>query len=210
MIKVIITDDHPMITNGLKNILQDAGNIEVTAIYDSASSLMADIQNLDADVLILDIQFSDGNGYDVAVAVRNAKPNIGILIFTSTDTVYQVKRMQQAGCLGYLLKNADNKTIFKAIGAVSEGYRFLSSELEKALMDDMFATKKEKKKNASLTKRELEILTLIAKEYTNQEIAAELFLANSTIEFHRANLLEKLGVKNTAGLVRMAFQFGLV
>lgn len=210
MIKVVITDDHPMITSGLKNSLREAGNIEVTAIYNSAATLLENLDKLDADVLMLDMQLPDGNGYDVATAVLKAHPKTGILVFSSADSIYQVKKMQQAGCLGYLLKNADNNTIFKAIGVVSEGFRFLSPELEKALVDDMFASKQDKFRKVTLTKREQEILTLIVKEYTNQEIAAALFLTLSTIEFHRGNMLQKLGVKNSAGLVRVAVQNNLV
>lgn len=210
MIKVVMLDDHPVVTGGLKSALAEAENIEVTAIYNTAESLLSAVSELDANVLILDMQLPDGNGYDIAMAVRKAQPRIAILVFTNTDTLYLVKKMQQAGCLGYLLKNAGNQTLYKAIGAVSEGFRFLSPELEKALMDDMFTTKNNKTSKIALTRREQEVLQLIVKEYTTQEIAEALFITASAIEFHRNNLLQKLGAKNSAGLVRVAMEAGLV
>ena len=200
-----------MVTNGLKKSLQEADNIVVTAIYNTAHDLINNLQQLDADVLILDMHLPDASGHNIAAAVLKQKPSLRILVFSSTDSIFQVKRMQQAGCLGYLLKNADSNTLVKAIGAVYEGYRFLSPELEKALIEDMFAGKASNKpKKVALTVREQEILQLIVKEYTNQEIAARLFLTLSTIEFHRTNMLQKMGVKNTAGLVREAVMAGLV
>lgn len=209
MINVIIIDDHPVVSNGLKNMLDKQSHIHVSGIYNTVANLMANITQTNVDVLILDMQLPDGNGYDVATSLMKTKSKINILVFSSTDTVYQIKKMLQAGCLGYLPKNADDETIIKAIETVSKGERFLSPALEAALLDDMIRNK-DKAKKPTLTKREKEVLALVVKEYTNQEIATELFLSLSTIEFHRTSLLQKLKVKNTAGLVRVAIETGLV
>lgn len=210
MINVIITDDHPVVSNGLRNMLALQTHIHVNAVYDKASELTAHMPEITPPcVLILDMQLPDGNGYDLAQSVLKTKPGISILVFSSTDTVYQIKKMLQAGCLGYLPKNADDETIVKAIETVAKGERFLSPSLEAALLDDMIRNK-DKNKKTTLTKREKEVLALIVKEYTNQEIANELYLSLSTIEFHRTSLLQKLKVKNTAGLVRVAIETGLV
>ncbi|WP_246022426.1 response regulator [Filimonas effusa] len=209
MINVIITDDHPVVSNGLKTMLSKQQHITVTAVYNTAAELMANIATVPADVLILDMQLPDANGYDIAATILKPKSKINILVFSSTDTVYQIKKMLHVGCLGYLPKNADDETIVNAIEAVSKGKRFLSPALEAALLDDMIRNK-DKAKKTTLTKREKEVLALVVKEYTNQEIANELFLSLSTIEFHRTSLLQKLKVKNTAGLVRVAIESGLV
>ena len=210
MIRVAILDDHPIVTNGLENALNSVQNIEVTHSFNSVEKFMQSIKLLNADVLILDMHLNDGNGYDVAVAMQKANPKTGIVVFSSSDNLYLVKKMQQAGCKGYLLKNANNNTLVKAIESVYSGSRYFSPEIERALMDDMFANKKEKNKKLTLTRREQEILQLIAKEYTTQEIANEIFLSVSAIEFHRTNLLQKLGAKNSVGLVKIALEIGLI
>mgnify|MGYP003583811674 FL=1 len=210
MIRVAILDDHPIVTNGLENALNSVQNIEVTHSFNSVEKFMQSIKLLNADVLILDMHLNDGNGYDVAVAMQKANSKTGIVVFSSSDNLYLVKKMQQAGCKGYLLKNANNNTLVKAIESVYSGSRYFSPEIERALMDDMFANKKEKNKKLTLTRREQEILQLIAKEYTTQEIANEIFLSVSAIEFHRTNLLQKLGAKNSVGLVKIALEIGLI
>jgi DNA-binding NarL/FixJ family response regulator len=209
MINVIITDDHPVVYDGLKKMLDKQSHIKVIGIYNSAAELMTNIFNTNVDVLILDMQLPDGNGFDIAQSVLKKKSKLKILVFSSTETVYQIKKMLNAGCLGYLPKNADGKTIIKAIESVYQDKRFLSPALEAALLDDMIRNK-DKPKQAKLTRREKEVLDLIVKEYTNSEMASELFLSQSTIDFHRNSLLQKLNVKNTAGLVRVAIESGLV
>ena len=210
MIRAVITDDHPIVANGLQTMLQKTGTIQVLAKYNSAKELLENIKSLQPNILILDMQLPDGDGFDIATKVLQACPGTQILVFSSSDTVYHVKKMLQAGCGGYALKNTDDLTLVKAIETVAAGGRFLSPELEAALVEDMFRNKGKTTKTATLTKREKEVLELIVQEHTNQEIANKLFLGLSTVELHRTNMLQKLGVKNTAGLVRVAVQTGLV
>lgn len=208
MIRAVICDDHPVVAGGIKTLLEKKGTIQVLAIYYSAEELLSNIKTSAPDILILDMQLPDGGGPDTAKQVLKANPHTQILVFSSSDTLYLVKKMLQAGCGGYALKNTDDLILIKAIETVAAGGRFLSPELEKALLDDSFKNKAAKK--LTLTKREKEVLDLIVQEHTNQEIADKLFLAVSTVELHRTNMLQKLGVKNTAGLVRVAIQTGLV
>jgi DNA-binding NarL/FixJ family response regulator len=209
MINVVITDDHPIVSNGLKNMLARQEHIHVSGVFGNATELLTGIKKTLVDVLILDMKLPDGNGYDIACTILKAKPRVRILVFSNTDMVYQINKMLEAGCLGYLPKNADDEMILKAIDSVYSGQRYLSPALEAAVLEDAFRHKKKSQK-ATLTKREKEVLSLIVKEFTNQEIASQLFLSLSTIEFHRNSLLQKLSVKNTAGLVRVAIEAGLV
>lgn len=209
MIKIVILDDHPIVTNGLNNALQVNRNMFVVAKYSTCNDFILDYVNLDFDVLILDMQLSDGTGYDIAKQVLVTKPTVSILVFSSSDVLYQVKKMLETGCLGYLLKNADNEALYNAIEQVYKGKQVLSPELVKALSEEAFSEKHNKKK-IILTRREQEVLQLIVKEFTTQEIASELFLSVSAVEFHRTNLLQKLEVKNVAGLVRVALEEGLI
>jgi DNA-binding NarL/FixJ family response regulator len=207
---VVIADDHPVVSNGLKNMLSRQKQIKVNAIYNSATDLLENMDTVTMDVLILDMQLPDGNGMDIAGKIMKAKPGTRILVFSSSDIIYQVKKMLQAGCYGYLLKDADDKMIVQAIETVYESQRFLPPVLEKALLDDMIRNKNKLSNQTTLSKREKEVLELILKEYTSQEIADELFLSTSTIEFHRNSLQQKLGAKNIAGLVKAAIQRGLI
>ncbi|MDA3614121.1 LuxR C-terminal-related transcriptional regulator [Polluticaenibacter yanchengensis] len=210
MIKIVILDDHPIVTNGLSNALAVNKNMAIVAKYSTCNDFMMAYKGLDFDVLILDMQLSDGTGYDVARQVLAARPAVGILVFSSSDILYQMKKMLETGCLGYLLKNADNEMLYHAIEQVYKGRQVLSPEVEKALLEETFTEKNNKKNKILLTRREQEVLQLIVKEFTTQEIASELFLSVSAVEFHRTNLLQKLGVKNVAGLVRVALETGLV
>jgi Response regulator containing a CheY-like receiver domain and an HTH DNA-binding domain len=124
------------------------------------------------------------------------------------ETVY-VKKMMRNGASGYLLKSADPPTLQQAIAALSRNEQYIDARIEKAMLNEAISGKK-KGNQVLLTKRETEILTLIANELTNQEIADKLFISLRTVETHRQNLIEKLNVKNTAGLVREAYLRNLV
>lgn len=210
MIKIVITDDHPVVATGLKNVLIRSEHIHVTAIYHSAQELLENIQQANPDILILDKQLHKSDGVETVTKLLKQLPNLKILIFSSTDTTYQVKKMLESGCRGYLLKDADDDQLLKAIETVYKGDRFLSPSLESAIFEELFKNKNTPRRTINLSKREKEVLDLIVKEYTTQEIAAKLFLALSTIEFHRTSMQQKLGVKNTAGLVRVAMENGLI
>jgi DNA-binding NarL/FixJ family response regulator len=207
-IQVIITDDHPIVANGVKTVLDRIPTITVAGIYHSAPELLQNIARVKPDVLLLDKQLQQTDALETVRALIRTLPRLQILIFSSNDTLYHVKQMLEAGCRGYLLKDADDDMLINAIETVFEGRRFLSPALEKALQEELSHPNGNKK--VHLTKREKEVMELIVKEYTNPEIAAKLFLSPSTIESHRTSILHKLGVKNTAGLVRVAFETGLV
>jgi DNA-binding NarL/FixJ family response regulator len=208
-IKVSIADDHPIVTNGLVKILDDFNNIEVLAKYASGKTLLEGIKQQQPDILLLDMQLPDAEGPDLAKKILKDFPAIKILVLTSNDIIAQVKKMLQLGCYGYLLKDSEDTVIVEAIETVFEGGQFLSPQLQQRLVDDMFKNKADRKQT-TLTRREKEILQLITAELTNQEIADKLFISLHTVENHRSSLLQKLQVKNTAGLVRKAIEYGLI
>ena len=208
-IKVSIADDHPVVANGIRNILNDFEHLEVLEVYSNGQSLLQGIKNLQPDVLLLDMNLPDMAGPDLARTISKQFPTVKILVFSSSDILIQAKKMMQAGASGYLLKESDDVMIANAIETVYKGGQFLSPSIQQAMLDDMFKTKN-RPRHAVLTRREKEILQLIVTEHTNQEIAEKLFISPHTVENHRNNLLQKLNVKNTAGLVRVALQNGLV
>jgi DNA-binding NarL/FixJ family response regulator len=209
-IRVAIADDHPIVSNGLKNILKDFSHIRVIAVYPTGKALLEGIRGEQPDVLLLDMHLPDLEGPALARDILKHYPQVRILVLSSSDIIVQVKKMLQLGAMGYLLKDSDDLTIVKAIETVYAGGQFLSPSLQQRLVGDLFRNKQSDKYQASLTRREKEILQLITREMTNQEIADQLFISLHTVDNHRSSLLQKLQVKNTAGLVRKAIENGLI
>ena len=206
-IKVAITDDHPVVRNGLRNILEHFNNITVIATYGTGKELLEGITAQQPDILLLDMRLPDTSGDELAQTIVRKYPKVKIIVLSSIDVTVQVKKMLRIGCMGYLLKDSDDQTILQAIETVYNGGQYLSPVLSNNIIQDSF---KNKKTSLVLSRRETEVLKLIVDEYTNQEIAEKLFLSPHTVESHRVSLLHKLNVKNTAGLVKVAIQEGLI
>jgi DNA-binding NarL/FixJ family response regulator len=206
MIKLAITDDQVIILNGLQKILADVKNINITGVYNNGDELLEGIAKVQPDVLLLDIQMPGKSGIELAAIITKQYRNIKIIALTNIDVVTQIKKILQQGVMGYLLKDANPETIINAIETVYGGEQYIQEQLRQQLLNSLSAG------NAKqiVTRREKEILQLIVDEFTNQEIADKLFLSLRTVENHRNNLLQKLDVKNTAGLVKIAIQEGLV
>jgi DNA-binding NarL/FixJ family response regulator len=208
-IKLVITDDHPVVTRGLLNILKEFSHIEVVGVFASGGALLKEIAHLQPDVLLLDMHLGDMNGADLVAAITKKYPAVRILVLSSSDILLQVKKVLKLGCMGYLLKDSEDAVIIEAIETVYNGGQYISPSLQQLLVEDMFRNKANEKRSLTITRREKEILQLIIQELTNQEIADKLFISLHTVENHRISLLHKLNVKNTAGLVKVALQTGL-
>jgi DNA-binding NarL/FixJ family response regulator len=209
-IKIVIVDDHNVVVSGLQNMLRDHAHIQVISTYNSGSELLEGLKKQQPDVLLLDIQLPDITGDELTSTVTAQYPDIGILIMTGFDTTYHVKNLLQKGAQGYLLKNTAEATLIEAIEAVAAGSQFIDPSLREQLLQDLLKNKKQVSGKPVLSRREKDVLTLIMEEYTSQEIADKLFLSLRTVENYRINLLQKLHVKNTAGLVKVAIQMGLL
>ena len=205
-IKVTITDDHPIVANGIKNILNALPQFQILDIYTSGNALLKNIGENLPDVLMLDFNLPDTTAVEVTKVLKKKYPSLKILIFTSIDIILHVKKVLQAGADGFMLKESDDLTIIEAIETIYKGEQYLSPAIKNNLIDDLLKPQKK----MVLTRREKEILQLIVSEYTNHEIAEKLFISPHTVDNHRINLLQKLQVKNTAGLVKVAMERGLV
>jgi len=206
MIRVAITDDQAIIQNGLQKILLGINGIVISGIYSNGDELLEDLPKNQPDILLLDIHMPGKNGIEVAGILNKKYPNIKIIALTNIDVLVQVKKMLQQGCMGYLLKDTSPDILVEAITSVYAGEQFLYEELRNQLQ----LSQSESKPSPIITRREKEILQLIVDEFTNQQIADQLFLSLRTVENHRNNLLQKLNVKNTAGLVKVAIIEGLI
>lgn len=207
MIRVAVTDDQPIILSGLQKILAGIADISITACYMSGDALLKGLVTEQPDILLLDIQMPGKNGIELAGLIAERYPSVKIIALTNVDLIVQVKKMLKQGCMGYLLKDTSADTLVQAIRTVYGGEQFLYENLRKQLINNLFTPKSAA---PVITRREKEILQLITEEMTNQEIADKLFLSLRTVENHRNNLLQKLKVKNTAGLVKVAILEGLV
>lgn len=206
MIKIAIADDQPIILNGVQKILSNQLNMTVVATYKDGNTLLQGLKSVNIDVLLLDIQMPGLSGIELSAIVSKHYKHIKILALTNVDILSQVKKMMQNGSSGYLLKDASPDIIIKAINEVFKGKKYVQEEIQKQIENSVNTPKI----GQLITRREREILKLIADENTNQEIATKLFLSMRTVENHRTSLLQKLGVKNTAGLVREAINQGLI
>lgn len=206
MINVAIVDDQVIILNGLQKILADAADIKVGDVYTNGDALLEGIEKTQPDVLLLDIQMPGKSGFELCEIISKKYPKLKMIALTNVDVLVQMKQMLQKGCRGYLLKDVSPEVLIKAIKTVHEGEIFLQEDFKLQLLNSLSGQAGKQ----VITRREKDILKLIVEENTNQEIAGKLFLSLRTVENHRNNLLQKLNVKNTAGLVKVAITEGLV
>lgn len=206
MIRISMADDHVIVLNGLQKIVAEVSDISVVGVYTDGDALLEDLPLNQPDVLILDIQMPGKKGTELAAIIKKKYPAIKIIVLSNVEVMAQIKKMLQLGCMGYLLKNTDSETFITAIRTVNDGEQFLYEDLRKQLVNNLFTPAHFIK----ITRREKEILQMIADEMTTQEIADKLFLSIHTIVNHRNSLLQKLDVRNTAGLMKKAVEEGLI
>lgn len=209
-VRIAITDDHPMVRDGLAAMLQTVAGITVTAKYASGNALLAGLKLDVPDVLLLDMHLPDMHGREIVKTLRKQFPVLKIIIVTSTESVFLVKAMLDAGARAYLLKTAGQEQLSDAIRQVMAGEVVLSPEVKELLLKNALKQKSNLAYNEELTEREIRILELIAEELTSPEIAGQLHLSQRTIENYRLGLMQKLGAKNMAGLVKKAILMGII
>lgn len=209
MIQIAITDDHTIVIEGIKTMLKSNKEIEIVQSFENLTDTF---KNLDStvQVLLLDINLPDGNGITACKTLLEQFPNLKIIALTNFEDSLFIKQIIKNGAMGYLLKNTSKTELAEAIKEVLNGNRYLPKIISDILLNDSIGLDNSSYFIPKLTSREKEILNLIIKEFTTDEIANQLFLSTKTVESHRSNLIQKLGVKNTAGLVRVAFEKGLI
>jgi DNA-binding NarL/FixJ family response regulator len=205
MITVMIADDHAIIRDGLKAMLAGAAGIEIVGCADNGKQVIDMLEKSGTDVILMDISMPLMNGIETTKIITEKYPDVKVIALTIHEQIDQVRYMLNAGVKGYVLKDAAKEELIQAILAVGKGKKYYSEKIREKLSSLNTSGNK-----TLLTEREKEILKLIADEYTNQQIADKLFLSVRTVDTHRRNLFQKLGVKNTAGLVKYAYTLGLV
>ena len=209
MIPIAITDDHTIVIEGIKTMLKSNKEIEVLQSFENLKDTFENL-NSAVKVLLLDINLPDGNGINACKELLEKHPDLKIIALTNFEDTVFIKQIIKNGAMGYLLKNTDKKELTEAIKSVMEEKRYLPKKISDILLNDSIGVPNSNYFIPKLTVREKEILNLIIQEFTTEEIASKIFVSTKTVESHRSNLIQKLGVKNSAGLVRVAFEKGLV
>jgi DNA-binding NarL/FixJ family response regulator len=207
MIRVFIVDDHPVVIEGIHSLLQNVRGIEWAGHAMNAESCLGYFINNTAHVVLMDISMPGMDGMELCATMKEKYPGIMILGLSTFNQGLYIKKMVENGASGYILKNSAKEELIKAIHAVHEGYIYFSGEVGMALQEYQKSAVREL---PVLTAREKEILELIAEGYTNPQIAEKIFLSQFTVDSHRKNLLAKLGVKNTACLIKLAVERKLI
>ncbi len=206
--KVVIADDHEMFLDGVNSILSDQQHIEVVFKAKNGLEAINYIKSNPVDLLISDISMPTMDGIELCNLVRNKHPDIKTLILSTHNDPILTDKLVKSGVNGYLLKNAGKTMLLKCIDAVLKNDQFFDADVKEKFIQHTFENKKTE--TIQLSKREKEILILITEEFTANEIAEKLFISQNTVNTHRKNLLSKLNVKNTAGLVRYALENNVV
>ncbi len=203
-IKLMIVDDHDLITDGVLNMMRDNKEMEVIASYSDGASLLEGLKTTQPDILLLDINMQGMKGGEVAAKVKKEYPKMKIIVLTSFDNIFHIKSMLQHNIEGYILKHVKKQELTDAIKLVYNGDSYIFSDVAKILREDEQIIKRQKAIGAMLTNRELEVLQLIAQNYTNVEIAEKLVISKRTVEHHRESIFNKLEVKKPSEMIRKA------
>ncbi len=207
MIHVLIADDHPLITDGLCTALEGRSSLRLVGVAENGRAVLELAARRPVDVVLMDIDMPEMDGIEAARRLRIEHPGIRIIILTMHAEAALMQRLVADGVDGYLLKTAGADEVVRAIEQVHAGTPYFSARVTTTLAA---AATRSAVPPEPLTDRELEILKLVAQGLTNKEIAEQLFISHRTVDTHRTNLMRKLNVNNVAGLVRYAFQQGLV
>ncbi len=210
MIRVMIADDHNMFVEGVESILDGIDDIQVVSKCYTGPEVFEKLATIPADVILLDINLPVMNGIEVCQKLNKDFPDVKVLALSMHNEESFVTEILKHGAQGYILKNTGKKELIHAIEMVNNGQSYFSEEVTETIMKSLVNQRTGSKKTTAtapkISRREKEVLDLIVKEHTTQEIADTLFISLKTVESHRRSLLTKLGVRNTAGLVRVAIE----
>ncbi len=210
-IKILVTDDHQMMIDGIKNLLANENGFQ---IVDEANNGQVAYEKIAAnpenyDFILTDISMPLLTGTELCKMVKNEFPHIQVLVLSMYNNQTAVKEAVLAEADGYILKNAGKDELLKAIHRIANGGTYFSQDIIPLIYNQYNKEKIQQEQLSQLTTREREILSLIVKEMTSEEIADTLFISKKTVDNHRQHILEKTGCKSTVGLVKFAIRLGL-
>ena len=211
-IKIAIADDYKIFREGLKVGLSSDPNLEVIFEADNGEDLLKGLSNINPDIILMDLKMPIMDGMEATKEVKKKYPDIKILVVSMYDDDKFIIHLMEIGANGYLLKNAEPDEIKRSIYSLYENGYYFNDLVNKALLKKLVLKNNLKpsfNQNVELSEREIEVLKLICEEKTATEIAKEIFLSPRSVEGIRQRLIEKIGVRNTAGLVMFAAKNGI-
>ena len=208
-IRILIADDHGVVAEGLKHLVEAEADMQVIALVGDGREAVQQARDSQPDVVLMDLSMPELNGADATRAILARDPKCRVIVLSMYAQREYVRRALKAGAAGYVVKRSAAKEVVEAIRAVHAGQRYLSPRVADVVLED-YSDDKADDPLARLSAREREVLQLLAEGRTGAEIAQRLSLSQKTVETYRARLVEKLGIRDLAGLVRFAIQRGLV
>lgn len=211
--KILIVDDHAMVRDGVRNLVQRRGDLVVVGEASSGAEALEQFNRLHPDLVVLDISLPDMNGMEVSRAILAENPDANIVILSMYEDEDYISRCLEYGVKGYVVKNESGTELDNAIRTVLSGRNYFSRQVQQVVFrrfSQNISGKTPADQSSILTRRELEIVHLIADGLTSQQMADKLFISHRTVETHRANLMKKMGVKNAVELIKKAQQMKII
>lgn len=210
-IKVLVTDDHQIIVDGLKSLLNNTADFKVIGEANNGREALKIIENVEVDVVLMDIDMPVMNGIETLKEIRRRRLEVKVIILSMHHEAGMIKSLIDLGAMGYLLKSSPQEELVAAIRKVAAGQQYFSTQVTLSLLNKPQNSNNVESGSAGLlTERETEIIKLIAEGFSNKEIGAKLFISHRTVDTHRTNLMKKIQVENIAGLISYAIKNGIV
>ncbi len=203
-IKIALADDHHILLDGLKALLEKQQDILLVGIYDNGLTLYEDLKNTMPDIVLIDINMPGLNGHELTLKIKKEFAGIKVITLSMFDDITHIMQLIRSGVSAYLFKNVNNNELLEAIYTVAKGEMYFSTEVSGKIAAFAKAekSKPDELKIPALTNRELEILKMVALEYSNAQIADLLYISERTVETHRKNMLRKTNHKSMVGLLK--------
>ncbi len=208
-IKILLVDDHKVITDGLRSLLGQEHGIHISSTASNGREAMEVIKILSIDLILMDIDMPVMNGLDATRAIKKSDNPPKVIILSMHSQKGMIEELIKTGVDGYLLKNSGKEEIITAIRRVMAGERYFNSDVTLSLLNNK-SDSSAKVPDDQLTTREMEILKLIAEGFTNKEIGEQLFISHRTVDTHRTNMMRKIDVNNLAGLINYAIKYNII
>ncbi|MBC7891968.1 MAG: response regulator transcription factor [Sphingobacteriaceae bacterium] len=213
-IRVLLTDDHELILDSLSLLLSRIDGVEVTGTLNDSRDVLDFLRNNEVDILLSDLNMPDLNGINLTLQIRQLFPHVKVLMLSITEDADSIREAFRAGISGYVMKKAGKAELEKALKTIARGDKYFSESVMIQLvampMEPIRPSDEVAAPLVSLTDREIEIIRHVSQELSTSAIAEKLFISPGTVETHRHNILRKLGVKNSIGIIKYAVKYGLI
>ena len=208
--RIILVDDHHLFGQSLHSLLIQMPDVQHITVFKRGQEVLDFLENNEADVVLSDLQMPEMNGIELTTRIHEHFPEVRILILTIDDEPHKIRQAIAAGASGYLLKDTDRAELEEAIRKLYQKLPYYSEKVLKIITTNHSSNNLINSELSQISSREIEVLKLIAMEYSTNEVADKLFVSVNTIESHRKNLMKKLDVKNVVGLIKFAMRHKLV